>query len=168
MAIQETPKEKHEERIVRILSKDIEGKVKIYAGLTQIKGISWAFSNALCKKLGMDKDKKVGELTEEEIKKITDFIKNPEVPNHLLNRRRDIGTGEEKHLTGTDLDLRKDFDIKKLKKIKSYRGLRHTVRLPLRGQRTKANFRTNRKKGSGIKKKSKDVKTVKNFGNLKK
>lgn len=71
-----------------------------------------------------------------------------------MNRRKDVESGEEKHLTGTDLDLRKDFDIKKLKKIKSYRGLRHTAGLPTRGQRTKAHFRSNRKKGSGIKKKA--------------
>jgi len=160
--------EKREERIVRILSKDIEGKMKIYAGLTKIKGISWTFSNALCKTLKIDKNKRIGTLTDEEIKKITEFIKNPKLPHYVLNRRRDIETGEEKHLTGTDLDLRKDFDIKKLKKIKSYRGLRHAAKLPLRGQRTKANFRTNRKKSSGIKKKSKDAKISKNAGYIKK
>lgn len=148
------PQEKREERLVRILSKDIEGKMKIYVGLTKIKGISWTFSNAVCKALNLDKNKTIGALSEEEIQKITEFIKNPKLPNHILNRRKDIETGNEKHLTGTDLDLRKDFDIKKLKKIKSYRGLRHTVGLPSRGQRTKAHFRVNRKRGSGIKKRN--------------
>jgi small subunit ribosomal protein S13 len=149
------PQEKREERLVRILSKDIEGKMKLYVGLTKIKGVSWTFSNAVCKVLNIDKNKTIGSLTEEEIQKITDFIKNPKLPNYILNRRKDIETGSEKHLTGTDLDLRKDFDIKKLKKIKSYRGLRHTAGLPSRGQRTKAHFRKNRKKGSGIKSKKK-------------
>jgi len=148
--------EKREERLVRILSKDIEGKMKVYAGLTKIKGVSWAFSNSVCKILEIDKKRTIGSLTDEEIQKISDFIKNPEIPKHILNRRKDIETGEDKHLTGTDLELRKDFDIKKLKKIKSYRGSRHLSGLPSRGQRTKANFRRNRKKGSGIKKKSKD------------
>ncbi len=146
--------EKREERLVRILSKDIEGKMKVYPGLTKIKGVSWAFSNAVCKTLNIDKNKTIGNLTEEEIQKISDFIKNPKLPHYLMNRRKDVESGEEKHLTGTDLDLRKDFDIKKLKKIKSYRGLRHTAGLPTRGQRTKAHFRSNRKKGSGIKKKA--------------
>jgi small subunit ribosomal protein S13 len=41
--------------------------------------------------------------------------------------------------------LRKEFDIKRLKKIKAYRGVRHSAHLPVRGQRTKANFRKNRK-----------------------
>ena len=41
-------KQEYEERIVRILSKDIEGKMKIYPGLTKVKGISWSLSNAIC------------------------------------------------------------------------------------------------------------------------
>jgi small subunit ribosomal protein S13 len=162
------PQEKREERLVRILSKDIEGKMKLYVGLTKIKGISWTFSNAVCRSLNIDKNKTIGTLSEEEIQKITDFIKNPELPDYLLNRRKDIETGKEKHLTGTDLDLRKDFDIKKLKKIKSYRGLRHTAGLPSRGQRTKAHFRSNRKRGSGIKSKTKEKTQVKDFTGMKK
>jgi small subunit ribosomal protein S13 len=149
----ELEKHKHEEKVVRILSTDIEGKLKIYHGLTYIKGVSWSFSNALCNKLKIDKNKKIGSLTEEEIKKISEFIKNPVLPKHLLNRKRDFEGGEDKHLSGSDLDLRRDFDIKRLKKIKSYRGFRHTMGQPTRGQRTKGHFRHNRKKGVGIKKK---------------
>lgn len=144
---------KADERIVRILSEDIEGRMTLYSGLAKIKGISWSFSNAICKKLKMDKKKKIGSLKDEEIKVIIDFIKNPQVPKHVLNRRKDFDTGEDIHLTGTDLDFRKEFDIKRLKKIKSYRGIRHSAGLPLRGQRTRSNFRRNRAKGSGIKKK---------------
>jgi small subunit ribosomal protein S13 len=162
------PQEKREERLVRILSKDIEGKMKLYAGLTKIKGVSWAFSNAVCKSLKIDKNKRIGTLTEEEIKKISDFIKNPTLPEYIMNRRKDMETGKEKHLTGTDLDLRKDFDIKKLKKIKSYRGLRHTAGLPSRGQRTKAHFRSNRKRGSGIKKKNTEGAAKKTYEGMKK
>lgn len=145
---------KADERIIRILSEDIEGRMTLYSGLAKIKGISWSFSNAICKKLKMNKRRKIGSLKDEEIKVIIDFIKNPDVPEHILNRRKDFDTGENKHLTGTDLDLRKEFDIKRLKKIKSYRGIRHSAGLPLRGQRTRSNFRKNRAKGSGIKKKS--------------
>ena len=113
MAEQMKSQEKGEERLVRIMSKDIEGKMRVYAGLTKIKGVSWAFSNAVCKILKIDKRRKIGSLTDEEIQKISDFIKNPKLPDYILNRRRDADTGDEKHLTGTDLDLRKDFDIKK-------------------------------------------------------
>ena len=150
----QTKEEKDEEKLIRIMSKDIEGKMKIYPGLTKIKGISWGISNAVCKILGIDKNRKMGSLTEEEIKKISDFMKNPKIPVFLVNRRFDFETGENRHLTGTDLDFRKDFDIKRLKNIKSYKGMRHQVGLPARGQRTKGHFRKNKSKGVGIKKKA--------------
>ncbi|MBU0958885.1 MAG: 30S ribosomal protein S13 [Nanoarchaeota archaeon] len=153
--VEQKQEEKREERVVRILSKDIEGKMKLYVGLTKIKGISWGLSNAVCKKMNIDKNRKIGSLTDEEIKKIIGFVKNPSVPKHLVNRRKDFETGEDIHLVGSDLELRKEFDIKRLKKIKSYRGFRHTTELPLRGQRTRSNFRRNRRKGSGIKSKIK-------------
>jgi len=152
------PEEKIQQRsIVRILSKDIEGEVKLYPGLTQIKGVSWALSNATCSILNIDKNKKIGQLTDEEIKKISEFLKNPKIPEFLLNQRNDFETGKGKHLIGVDLELKTEFDIKRLKKIKSYRGLRHLLGLPSRGQRTKGNFRKNRRKGAGIAKKGTKV-----------
>jgi len=151
----EKEKQQHEERIVRILSKDIEGKMKVYAGLTKIKGISWSVSNAMCKILKLDKNRTIGSLAPEELTKISEFVKKPNLPEFLFNRLKDFETGENKYLVGSDLELKKEFDIKRLKKIKSYRGIRHAAGLPLRGQRTRSNFRKNRKKAGGIKKKNK-------------
>lgn len=147
--------EKHYEKIIRILSTDIEGGMKVYPGLTKIKGISWSFSNAICNKLSIDKRKKISALTEEEIKKITEFAKNPKLPQFIFNRKRDFETGEDRHLIGVEMEMRKDFDIKRMKKIKSYKGIRHMSGQPVRGQRTKAHFRTKKTKGVGIKKKVK-------------
>ncbi len=147
--------EKREDRVIRLLSQDIEGKMSVYAGLTKIKGISWGLANALCKKLKIDKKRKIGLLTDEELQKIVDFVKNPNIPKYLINRRNDFETGEDMHLIGSDLELKKEFDIKRLKKIKCYKGFRHTSGLPVRGQRTRSNFRRNRSKGAGIKKKEK-------------
>ena len=147
--------EKYEERLVRILSKDIEGGMNFYVGLTRIKGISWSLANAICKSLNISKDKKIGSLSKEEIEKINEFMKKPKIPAYLLNRRADFETGENKHLTGSDLELQKDLDIGRLKKIRSYRGYRHVAGLPVRGQRTKSHFRKNKKRGVGIKKKIK-------------
>lgn len=145
----------YKDKVVRILSKDIEGGMTLYPGLTKIKGVSWTLSKSACDILGIDKNKRIGLLSEDEIKKISDFLKNPEVPSFLKNRQSDFETGEDKHLIGSDLELRKEFDIKKLKKIKSYRGYRHMSGLPMRGQRTRSNFRRNKSKGVGIKKKNK-------------
>jgi small subunit ribosomal protein S13 len=152
MKIQEKP-EKKESKIVRIMQTDIPGEKYVYIGLTKIKGVSWSFSNALCYKLEIDKTRKVDSLTQEEIKKIESFIKKPELPEFLFNRRKDLETGEDKHLLTTDLELRQEFDIKRLKKIRSYRGLRHALGQPSRGQRTKAHFRQKGKSMGVVKKK---------------
>lgn len=160
--------EAREDRLVRILSKDVEGKMNVYAGLTKIKGVSWSLSNATCKILNIDKKRKIGSLSDEEIAKVSSFLKNPKVPHYLVNRRRDLESGEDKHLIGSDLELRQDFDIKRLKKIKSYRGLRHLSGLPSRGQRTKSHFRSNKTKSVGIKSKKKEAKKNENAAEFKK
>lgn len=139
--------------LIRILSTDIPGNKNVYTGLTRIKGVSWSLSNAICHCLHIDKRKRISTLTKEEIEKISEFIKNPKVPVFLLNRRFDLESGESKHYTGTDLDLKKEFDIKRLKKIRSYRGLRHAIGAPVRGQRTRSHFRKN--KVVGVMKKAK-------------
>jgi len=149
-----TDEKKYEEKLIRVLSKDIEGGLNLYVGLTKIKGISWSLANAICRSLNLDKSRKIGSLSKEEIEKINDFLKNPKMPVYLLNRKVDIDTGEDKHLIGSDLELQKELDIGRLKKIRSYRGYRHATGLPVRGQRTKSHFRKNKKKGVGIKKKT--------------
>ena len=136
-----------EESLIRILSTDIPGRKSVYSGLTKIKGISWGFSNAICNVLGIDRNRKIQDLKEAEIKKITEFIKNPSLPSFMLNRRKDFVTGESRHLSGADVSLEREFDIKRLRKIKSYRGLRHALGQPTRGQRTKSHFRKNKAVG---------------------
>jgi small subunit ribosomal protein S13 len=132
--------------LIRILSTDIPGESAIYPGLTKIKGVSWSMSNATCISLGLDKKKKLSALSPAEIERITAFIKNPKVPEWLFNRKKDRETGISKHLITSDLDLSRDFDIRRMKKIKSYKGWRHALGQPVRGQRTRSHFR----KGSAI------------------
>jgi len=157
MEIKEKIKRKEEDSgtLVRILGKDIRGDKKVFSGLTQIKGISWPFSNAICKKLEIDKNKKIQELNQEELKAIEDFVREPEVPGFMKNRQKDFEDGKDKHVSGADIKLRTEFDVKRLRKIKSYKGIRHAAGLPVRGQRTRSNFRRNRKKSGavGVKKK---------------
>ena len=150
----EETKQKYDEKIIRIRSRDIPGNMAIYPGLTRITGISWAVSNAICKIMKLDKKQKVGSLNEKEIAAISDFVDKMDILGYLKNRKRDPETGEDTHLIGINLELRKDFDIKRLRKIKSYRGIRLGAGLPTRGQRTRSHFRKNKGK-AGIKKKVK-------------
>lgn len=133
--------EEKKETLVRILNYDISGEKNIYSGLTQIKGVSWAISNAICIKLKLDRRKRLSEFKPEEVKKIEETLKSLDVKDYMKNRRNDFDSGETKHLFGTDLDLAREFDIKRLKKIKSYKGLRHSLGQPVRGQRTRSHFR---------------------------
>ncbi|MGB9708240.1 MAG: 30S ribosomal protein S13 [Candidatus Pacearchaeota archaeon] len=143
-------KEARLEALTRIVATDVPSRLSVYAGLTKIKGISWALSGAICKHLNIDKARKVSTLSDAEIDKITVFIKNlstAALPAWLLNRRKDIESGKDKHLITTELDLQREFDIRKMKRIKCYKGIRHLLGQPVRGQRTRAHFRKGRSIG---------------------
>jgi small subunit ribosomal protein S13 len=146
-------KQEDDVTLVRVLGKDIRGDKKLGAALTQIGGISWTLGNAICKILRLDRGQRIQDVDKEEMAKIEAFIKDPQVPSFLKNRQNDLETGEDQHVAGMDLKLRKEFDIKRLKKIRSYKGIRHTANLPVRGQRTKGNFRRNRGKSVAAAKK---------------
>jgi len=146
------PEEERDEVLVRIKGYDIPGSKNVYAGLTRVKGVKWGIANATCVILKIPKSKKISELSKEEIKKIEEFLKDPKVKEFMMNGRNDLETGETKHFTGSDLDMRKDFDIRRMKKMRSYKGIRHTAKLPVRGQRTRSHFR---KKGQAVRVKKK-------------
>lgn len=152
----EKPKRKEEveehEILVRIFGYDIPGSKNLYTGLIRIKGVSWSISNAICIKLNFPKNKKVSELSKDEIKKIENFLEKMPVYDFMKNRRTDVETGQTGHFYGTDLDMKRDFDIKRLREIKSYRGIRHALKQPVRGQRTRSHFRT-KGRAMGVKKK---------------
>lgn len=128
--------------LVRIANTDIPGKKSVYLGLTQIYGVSYSFSHALCHVLKVERKKKIGSLNEAEVKSIEAMLNHPEnIPAWLRNRKKNTDTGEDQHLLGASLKLAKEFDIRRLKKIRSYRGIRHALGLPVRGQRTRSHFR---------------------------
>lgn len=145
--------------LVRIVNTDIPGNMNINIALTKIKGVGKSFANAVCHAADITKTTKIGYLDQIQIKKLSDVIMNPlkfNFPTWMLNRKKDYETGADIHITKSDLDFTKDNDIKRLKKIKAYRGFRHHLGLPCRGQRTKSNFRRNKGKASlGVKRKKK-------------
>ena len=144
--------------IVRLANTDLDGKKQILVAMKKIKGVDVMFANAVLSLAKVDKTKKAGDLTDVEVQKISQVLQKPSdvgLPEWLQNRQKDLETGDTFHITGPNLGLQKDDDIKRMKKTKSYKGLRHQWGLTVRGQRTKSNFRRNKGKTASVKRKKK-------------
>ena len=142
----EKPKKKHGEDfkyIIRLSNTDIDGEKSVVYGLTTIKGIGLRMAALVTDETGIDRNKKVGDLKDPEIEKLQNAIDNltKSAPKWMLNHRKDYESGEDIHLIGSDIDMRLRDEINIMKKIRSYRGIRHERGLPVRGQRTRANNR---------------------------
>ena len=134
--------------MIRILGNDILGHKKILVGLTQIKGVGYMFANTILKVLKINSNQRIGHLSTEQIQSIENIIKNPSAsnfPSWFLNRRKDIETGEDKHLITSDIAFTVRNDIEREKTSGSWRGIRHMFGLKVRGQRTRC---TGRKGGA--------------------
>ena len=140
--------------IVRILGSDSAGTLKVSYSVSSIKGVSLSLANAILKKAGINPDLRSGFLTEADISKIEDIVKDPSkynMPIWLFNRRKDSDSGKDMHLISADLLLKTKTDIDEAKNIRSWRGYRHAYGLKVRGQRTKTTGRSG--KSLGVKKK---------------
>jgi len=134
--------------IVRLIGKDLDGTKNISEGLRGLKGISHRVGEIIakkfCKNESVAQSTRLGELTNEQVKKLEEIIAAPQangVPIWALNRQKDYDTGEDKHLTMNDLDFQLRNDFGRLAEIKSYRGLRHMWGLTVRGQKTRGTHR---------------------------
>ena len=109
--------------MARILGVEIPDNKKVEISLTYIYGIGLSSSKKILSDTGVSSDKKVKDLTDEELSKITNYIQR----NFKIEG-----------------DLKKEVseNIRRLIDINSYRGLRHKHSLPVRGQRTRTNART--------------------------
>ena len=109
--------------MARIAGVDLPREKRVEIGLTYIFGIGRTRSNEILAKTGVSPDTRVRDLTDDEIAKLRDTI--------------------EKGYT-VEGDLRREIalNIKRLVEIRCYRGVRHRIGLPVRGQRTKTNART--------------------------
>ncbi|MCJ8341765.1 MAG: 30S ribosomal protein S13 [Cetobacterium sp.] len=118
--------------MARIAGVDIPRNKRVEIALTYIYGIGKPTSQKVLKEAGVSFDTRVKDLTEEEVNKIRAIIENVKVEG----------------------DLRKDvrLAIKRLMDIRCYRGLRHKMNLPVRGQKSKTNARTRKGPKKPIKK----------------
>ena len=109
--------------MARISGVNIPLNKRVEIGLTYIYGIGRSTSNELIAKIGIEPDRKVRDLTEEEVVKLRELIDSDVIVEGDLRRER-------------------SQSIKRLQEIGCYRGLRHRRGLPVRGQKTKTNART--------------------------
>jgi small subunit ribosomal protein S13 len=109
--------------MARISGVNIPLNKRVEIGLTYIYGIGRSTSNELLAKVGVEPDRKVRDLTEDEVVQLRDLIDNSVTVEGDLRRER-------------------SQSIKRLQEIGSYRGMRHRRGLPVRGQNTKTNART--------------------------
>jgi small subunit ribosomal protein S13 len=123
--------------MARIAGVNIPTDKRIEIGLTYVHGIGRSSANEILKKLGVDPDTKVKDLTEDETVRLREAVESREVEGDLRRERSQ--------------------NVKRLGEIGSYRGLRHRRGLPVNGQRTKTNARTRKgpKKTVGRGKKAK-------------
>lgn len=112
--------------MARIAGVNIEDIWRVDYALTNIRGIGWKLSDKILKEAGVSKDKRVKELSSDEISKIARAI--------------------EKYPTEGELARRVRANIARLKQVGAYRGVRHSRNLPSRGQKTRTNARTKRGK----------------------
>ena len=117
--------------MARIAGVNIPQNKLVQVGLTYIYGIGEKFSRQICQALEIPKNKRVHELTDEQILKIREFI-------------------DQKFSVEGDLRRETSLNIKRLIDLATYRGSRHRKKLPVRGQRTRCNARTRKGKAIAI------------------
>ena len=142
--------------IIRIANSDVSGEERLANALTSIRGIGPRISNAIVQKLKLNPNKLAGKLDDKNVVDIENAIMNLNdyVPDWLLNRQKDYDTGEDIHPVSVELKMTHDEDLNRMKKVKSYKGIRHASGHKVRGQRTYSNGRkglalgVSRKKGA--------------------
>ena len=129
--------------MLRMADTDIDGLKTLRTALTAVRGVGDRTAANICKITGFDPGMKAGHLdaTQQETLRlaIENYAQN--VPLWMLNRQRDLESGDELHLSGQDLKLTHEDDISRLREIKCYRGIRHAGGHKVRGQRGRSNGR---------------------------
>jgi len=135
--------------IVRLAGCDLRGSLPIRRAITSVKGIGInlgkVVSEIACQQLGMNDKTMIGELSEQEVDKLEHIMKNPTefgVPVRMLNRQKDLFTGNNLHYISSDLVYIVRQDVDHEKDAYTWRGYRHTYGQKVRGQRTRSTGRT--------------------------
>ena len=132
---------------LRVFNTDLDGNKAIGRALLKVHGMGFNLATSVCNILGLDKKMKAGLLKDEDARKIENVVKSGKLPKWMLNNRNEFSTGIDTHLIGSDLKFAVDNEIKRIKRLKTYKGMRHASGQPVRGQRTRSHFRHGRAVG---------------------
>ena len=129
--------------MLRMADTDIDGLNPLNTALTAVRGIGARTATQICAITQFDPLMKAGHLDQTQQDTLRQAIEEyaQNVPLWMLNRQRDVETGDELHLSGKDLKLTHEDDISRLRSIKCYRGIRHAGGHKVRGQRGRSNGR---------------------------
>ena len=130
--------------IVRIAGHDLRGEYFVVNALARIKGVGRRLAHIVCNKVEVPINVRIGFLTNEELERIETIINTPtdyDLPGYLVNRPKDIVTGQNIHVHANDLAIALKDDTDRMKKMRSYKGIRHQLGLRVRGQRTRTTGR---------------------------
>jgi small subunit ribosomal protein S13 len=116
--------------MARIAGYELNDKDRVVYSLTRLKGIGMSLAEKIMSKAGLSLEKRVRDLTPDDISKITEAVEKFPIEGDLMRQVR--------------------ANISRLQQIGSYRGIRHSRNLPARGQRTRHNARTKRGKRKTI------------------
>jgi len=144
MSLTTRPSNFREKVFFRKLRSQVDGNAKIEHGLTQIRGIGMRFAQAVVRVAKIDVNIRIGAIPEKDLNRIEEIILDPitnGIPVWMVNRKKDLVTGENLHIIGNRLELSVRRDIDRMKRIRSYKGVRHHRGLKVRGQRTKSTGR---------------------------
>src|SRR6185503_10855582 len=120
-----------EAHVARIAGVNIPNQKRVPIGLTYIHGIGRTKAQEICEKVGIPPDRRVHEMTDDEVLRVRELI-------------------DREYMVEGDLRRNVAMNIKRLMDLGSYRGLRHRKSLPVRGQRTHTNARTRKGKAKPI------------------
>jgi small subunit ribosomal protein S13 len=136
--------EKDLKYFVRVRNTDLDGTKSVHISLTKIAGIGRTTARVIARLANVDPLVLMGKISDEETDRLRKVVEvyGPQVPRWMLNRPADVYTGEGKHLMGTDVDMTREDDVNRMRKIRCYRGIRHETGQKVRGQRTKSTGRT--------------------------
>jgi len=130
--------------IIRVAGRDLNGYQTLVSALSKLRGVNYNLAMAVLNNIKIDPNIRLGKLSDQQLQLIEKSLRNAQslgLPNWMLNRRKDLESGIDRHLLESELELQIKQDIEREKGLNSWRGLRHAYGLKVRGQRTRTTGR---------------------------